>query len=66
MVTASGSGLDSNISVQGAKIQVKRIAKIRNIGDYIIYQLIEKILKTITRIIWHRKNKCVETELSSL
>ena len=65
MVTASASGLDSNISVQGAKIQVKRIAKIRNIGDYIIYQLIEKILKTITRIIWHRKNKCVETELSS-
>jgi len=31
MITASGSGLDPNISVQGTEIQVHRIAKARNI-----------------------------------
>ena len=39
MVTASGSGLDPNISVQGAKVQVKRIAKIRNIDESTLNQL---------------------------
>lgn len=40
LVTASGSGLDPNISVQSAKIQVKRIAKIRNISEANLDQLI--------------------------
>jgi len=42
LVTASGSGLDPNISVQGAKVQVKRIAKIRNISEELINQTIEQ------------------------
>lgn len=42
LVTASGSGLDPNFSVQSAKIQAKRIAKIRNIDESKINQLIEK------------------------
>jgi len=42
LVTASGSGLDPNISVQAAKIQVKRIAKTRNISENILNQLIEQ------------------------
>jgi potassium-transporting ATPase KdpC subunit len=42
LVTASGSGLDPNISVQAAKVQVKRIAKIRNISETTIHQIIEQ------------------------
>ena len=43
MVTASGSGLDPNISVQAAKIQVPRIAKIRNSSKIEIYLLIDEL-----------------------
>lgn len=42
MVTASGSGLDPHISVQAAKVQVKRIAKIRKIDAQKLGQLIEE------------------------
>ncbi|MNK47434.1 Potassium-transporting ATPase C chain [compost metagenome] len=40
IVTASGSGLDPNISVQAANVQTKRIAKIRNINEDKIQNLI--------------------------
>ena len=40
LVTASGAGLDPNISVQAANVQVKRIAKIRSIAEGNIQQLI--------------------------
>lgn len=40
LVTASGSGLDPHISVESAKIQIKRIAKIRNIAEGNLEQLI--------------------------
>ena len=42
IITASGSGIDPNISVQAAKVQVKRIAKIRNISEATINQIIEQ------------------------
>ncbi len=42
IVTASGSGEDPNISVQAAKIQVSRIAKIRNLSETTLLSLIEQ------------------------
>jgi len=45
LVTASGSGLDPNISLQAAKVQVKRIAKVRKISEDKILQLIEQQLE---------------------
>ncbi|HUM51257.1 MAG TPA: K(+)-transporting ATPase subunit C [Chitinophagales bacterium] len=42
LVTTSGSGLDPNISVDAAKVQVDRIAKIRNISVDVLQQLIKK------------------------
>jgi len=41
LVTASGSGLDPNISVAGAKAQVKRIAKARKVTESKVNKLIE-------------------------
>lgn len=40
MVTASGSGLDPDISVQGARIQVKRIAAYRNLDEKVVADLV--------------------------
>ncbi|WP_412476035.1 K(+)-transporting ATPase subunit C [Flavobacterium sp. TBRC 19031] len=42
LVTASGSGLDPNISVQGAKVQAKRIAESRKISEARVLQVIQK------------------------
>lgn len=41
MVTASGSGVDPNISIQGAMIQTKRIAKANNIPEEKIIELVK-------------------------
>lgn len=42
MVTASGSGLDPNISVQGAKVQAKRIAETRKISEEKVLNIIKE------------------------
>lgn len=41
LVTASGSGLDPNISVKGAFVQVNRIAKVRKIAPEKIKALVD-------------------------
>lgn len=41
LVTASGSGLDPNISLEAAEVQIDRIAKARNISKELIQQLIK-------------------------
>lgn len=42
MVTASASGLDPNISAQGAYIQIPRISKVRNIPETVLHKLVSK------------------------
>lgn len=43
LVTASGSGLDPDISIQAARVQVPRIARIRNRKESDLYALIDKV-----------------------
>lgn len=50
MVTASGSGLDPNISPQGALIQVKRIAATRKLPEEKVKSLVEKTSNKPTAI----------------
>ena len=42
IITASGSGLDPNISVQAACIQVKRIAKVRGLSESDVQKLVDE------------------------
>ncbi|MFC0778982.1 K(+)-transporting ATPase subunit C [Flavobacterium sp. HJSW_4] len=46
MVTASGSGLDPNISPQGALVQVKRVARERNLAETKVKALVESKINT--------------------
>lgn len=46
IVTASGSGIDPNISPQGAYIQVKRIAAVRNLDENKVKELVRQNIET--------------------
>jgi potassium-transporting ATPase KdpC subunit len=40
MVTASASGLDPDISIEGARLQVKRIAQVRRLSQQTVQQIV--------------------------
>ena len=42
LVTASGSGIDPEISVQSAFIQVKRVAQLRQISEQEVTKLVQQ------------------------
>lgn len=42
LVTASGAGLDPHISVQGAEVQIKRVARIRKMPEERIAALVQQ------------------------
>lgn len=46
LVTASGSGLDPNYSVQAALVQVARIAASRNLSENVVTQLIHNQIES--------------------
>jgi K+-transporting ATPase ATPase C chain len=45
MITASGSGLDPDVSVEGAAIQVKRIAAVRKLDEKLVASLVKEHTK---------------------
>ncbi|MBS1636985.1 MAG: K(+)-transporting ATPase subunit C [Bacteroidetes bacterium] len=45
LVTASGSGLDPNISVQAARVQIARIAKLRGKSEKELNALVDRMIE---------------------
>lgn len=45
MVTASGSGLDPDITPQSARVQVKRVAAARHLNEHLVTNLVKKSIE---------------------
>lgn len=63
MVLTSASGLDPHISLENAKLQAKRVAKIRNISEAQMQKLIEKNTDHELLGIWSKLAQDKKTEL---
>ena len=46
LLTASGSGLDPDLSPQGALVQVARVARVRGLAPAVVQALVNKQLET--------------------
>lgn len=64
MVTASGSGLDPNITPQCAHVQVKRVAQARGLREEIRKSIVDESIETVIGIFGDRKSECVEIKHS--
>jgi K+-transporting ATPase ATPase C chain len=66
LVTASGSGLDPDISPAAAKIQIARIASVRNIDQRKLHTLVETHTgRPDAWPVWSFKSECAQIEHSA-
>ena len=59
MVTASGSGLDPDISPRGAEVQIRRVAAARGMSEAEVKKIVEE---NIHKPWLHLQSQCIETE----
>ena len=60
LVTASGSGVDPEISPQAAYFQVERIARVRKISQQSVRKIIDKYTQAKPRISGRGTRQCVK------